>query len=87
MQNYMLKKIGVAFPFYMLGRMNAPVPNKVDITIVVGEPLLLPAEPNPEPSEQLVSELHEQYYSQLRTLFEAHKAQAGFPDAELKYVV
>jgi 1-acyl-sn-glycerol-3-phosphate acyltransferase len=83
-QAYTLARIGVALPVYIMGRWFSPIPNKVDVTMVIGEPISVPLDP--DPSTELINTLHEQYYSQIRHMFDAHKERAGFPDCQLTFM-
>lgn len=53
-----------------------------EILTFIGPPLQLPL--IPEPSAQQVDEWHEKYMAALQELFDAHKAEAGRPNAKLE---
>ena len=59
-----------------------PLPRRVPITFVIGEPMVLP---DPDALTGLAKEsdvdaFHATYYSQVERLFDEHKSKAGFPE-------
>lgn len=84
LQAWTYRRIGVALPMYPHGRWYSPIPNRVKVTVVFGEPIEMPT--IPEPTKEQVDMYHRQYYEAVRQLFEATKAEAGYPDAVLELV-
>lgn len=71
-------------PALAWGYFGTPVPKRVPVTIVVGAPLEMPKVPKgQEPSAELVGQQLDRFISELKTLFEKHKAAAGYPDSKL----
>lgn len=74
------KRFGIALPIFH-GRWFTPLPHKVPIKIVIGEPIPTPKPGvvGEKPSEELVNEFHAKYIDAVRTLHRKHAAK----DAEL----
>jgi hypothetical protein len=60
-----------------------PLPEPRPLTFVVGPTIAGPGAPGAPVTDADVDAVHKAYYAALVTLFEQHKAAAGFPDATL----
>jgi hypothetical protein len=68
------------------GRYNLPIPFAPRVTMVIGEPIDIPAgwdKKGPIPSE-LIDQLHETYMKAMVELFDTYKEAAGYPGAKLE---
>ncbi len=83
-QAWTYRHFGLALPLYPHGRWFSPIPSKVSIVVVFGEPLAIPK--IPEPTKEDVEHYHALYFKALHKLFEESKAEAGFPNATLELV-
>lgn len=79
MQKWFVKNTGVPFPFFPYGVLCFPIPRPIHLPIIVGEPIALTKNKNPTDSE--VAAVHEQYYAQIKTMFQKNKNI--IPDWEL----
>lgn len=85
MQEWWQKKILYGFPHLPYGRWYSPMPNAVPITLVVGDPIVIPKIPNPTSDE--IDFWHKEYYKSLVSLFDKYKGQiTSFEDATLVIV-
>lgn len=66
---------------WVYGRFFLPLPFRVPIAGIMGEPMDLPVRPNP--SQQEIDVVHQEYIRRLRQLFDFHKAAYGWPDKTL----
>jgi 2-acylglycerol O-acyltransferase 2 len=89
LQRWTAKRLGFPFPFLPGGYLRVlPLPEPKALTFVVG-PLIPPPAgfgaraPGAPVTNAEVDDVHGRYYAALVALHEAHKAQAGFPDATL----
>ena len=57
------------------------VPLQVPMTIVVGKPIPVPQLESPSP--EVVSDYLRRFIEAMQELFEKHKAEAGYPQAQL----
>ena len=63
----------------------SPLPYPAKMTIVLGEPLTTtPPAPASEISDEEVDTTLRVYIAAIEELFERHKADAGYPDLELR---
>lgn len=85
-QAFTTKWIGFGLPLWVHGRWFSPLPHATPVTVVVGEPISVKGKGGTEPSEELVGELHAQYFDALEALFDKHKAAAGLAHSRLEYV-
>lgn len=81
LQKWFIKNFAVPFPHFPYGRYFCPIPRRVPLTIVVGEPMKL--KKIRAPSIQEISVLHMKYYASLKDLFERYKDEAGCKDYNL----
>ena len=69
-------------PLLVWGEAFSPCPRQVRITMAVGAALELPK--LAEPSRQEVQQHLDRFIEAMRSLFERHKAAAGYPDLQLR---
>ncbi|KAI9915106.1 hypothetical protein PsorP6_007041 [Peronosclerospora sorghi] len=81
LQRWFVKHLAFPFPHYPYGRALLPIPRRVEIPIVVGEPLDVPHIERPTPDD--VDKVHAQYFARLRELFDQFKEQVGCADYTL----
>jgi hypothetical protein len=75
------RKLGITYPQLPVGRLFLPIPRRLPLTLIVGQGIAVPVNPEPKPTD--VEELRQRYYTQLSHLFEKHKAAAGYPSSTL----
>ena len=68
------------------GYFGSPVPYKMPLFVAIGEPIVVPQCPEDKldkksgmPPREMATPFLKQYAAALETLFETHKAQAGYP--------
>ncbi|CAI5741781.1 unnamed protein product [Hyaloperonospora brassicae] len=81
MQRWFVKKLALPFPYFPYGRALLPIPRKVDIPIVVGEPLEVPH--IAKPTQDDIDKVHATYYSVLQNMFDKYKDEVGCGDYKL----
>ncbi|KAL4169495.1 hypothetical protein KRP22_010414 [Phytophthora ramorum] len=81
MQRWFVKKLAFPFPYFPYGRALLPIPRKVDIPVVVGEPLDVPHIENP--TQEDVDKVHAKYFSVLQEMFDKYKDEVGCGDYKL----
>ena len=72
--------------FLYWGRFLLPIPRRVNITMIIGAPIVVERATGGEPTQQQVDELHERYLSSVRRLFERHKAALGWAHKRMVFV-
>ena len=73
-------------PMLFWGRLGSPLPYKTRLTLAVGSPLARPAglAPGDAPSAEQVEATLGAYVDAIKALFDERKAEAGYPDLELR---
>jgi len=70
---------GFPLPFFPVGIWGfLPIPRKVKMTWVIGEPIKTKARITGKPTEEEVDRFHLQYFTALKDLIEKHKHEAGY---------
>ena len=77
------RKIGFAVILFW-GRFGLPVPYRVPILMVFGEPI--PCEMKPDPTSEEIDEKHALFLCRLKELFDRHKHSYNWSDKELVFV-
>jgi 2-acylglycerol O-acyltransferase 2 len=77
------RKLGLTYPQMPHGRLLLPLPRRQPVTVVVGACIHVQQAAYPTPAD--IDRLHRAYYTQLRALFERHKARCGIPEAQLVF--
>jgi len=70
--------------FLYFGRLGLPIPFRVNVTQLLGAPIVV--EKKEKPTDEEVSALHQEILDAYVTLFETHKHALGWGDKELKIV-
>ncbi|KAG7402198.1 hypothetical protein PHYBOEH_005761 [Phytophthora boehmeriae] len=84
MQRWFVKKLAFPFPYFPYGRGLLPIPRKVDIPIVVGEPLEVPH--IAKPTKEDIDEVHTKYFAALEGMFFKYKDEVGCGDYKLVFI-
>jgi len=82
--SYVYNKFRVALPLLAVGFLGLPIPRRVPITFIIGDPIAV-ADPDDDGAARAsdVDAAHAAYYAEVERLFHAHKADAGFPNLRL----
>ena len=64
--------------FFFYGRFGLAIPRRVNITMLVGDPILVGPDKIPDPTPQQIDELHDKLLKSLENLFNQHKASLGW---------
>ena len=82
---YVYRRFRAATPILAVGYLGVlPIPRRVPITFVIGEPMSLPEpDENGVAKEVDVDRVHALYYAEVARLFEKHKADAGWEHLHL----
>ena len=82
--SYVYNKFRVALPLLAVGFLGLPIPRRVPITFIIGDPVAV-ADPDKDGAARAsdVDAAHAAYYAEVERLFHAHKADAGFPNLRL----
>lgn len=75
-----IRRVGYV-PMLMWGWFGTALPHRVPMHVVVGRPIPVPRQADPDPEE--VQRVLQQYISELQRIFEEHKEAAGHPRARL----
>ena len=67
------------FPYW--GRFGLPIPRRCNVTILLGEPIVV--QQVDDPTEAQVDAVHNELLSRMKRLFDAQKAMLGWQDKEL----
>lgn len=70
--------------FFYWGRFGLPIPHRVNITMIVGNMVLV--EKVDEPSEDQIQVLHDKILDGFRDAFDSHKASLGWGARKLRFV-
>lgn len=81
LQRWFVKVLAFPFPHFPYGRWLLPVPRKVPMTIVIGEPIAV--KQTSELTPEYLELIHEQYFNQIRVMFHKYKKEADCQDYEL----
>ncbi|KAG2848898.1 hypothetical protein PC116_g963 [Phytophthora cactorum] len=81
LQRWFVKKLAFPFPYFPYGRGMLPIPRKVDIPIVVGEPLEVPH--IEKPTQDDIDKVHAKYFAVLQEMFDKYKDEVGCGDYKL----
>lgn len=84
---YVYRRFRAAMPILAVGYLGVlPIPRRVPITFVIGEPMSLPEpDENGVAKEADVDRVHALYYAEVARLFEKHKSDAGWEHLRLVF--
>lgn len=90
LQKWFVKHFRSNAAFFPVGRFNLPsVPGRANVTMVVGEPIVVPVIQGTEsnnPTKSQVELLHRHYFTRLKKLFDQHKSNfAADPKIEMEF--
>ncbi|KAE8875913.1 hypothetical protein PF003_g38614 [Phytophthora fragariae] len=81
LQRWFVKKLAFPFPYFPYGRALLPIPRKINIPVVVGEPLEVPH--IEKPTQEDIDEVHVKYFAALQEMFDKYKDEVGCGDYKL----
>ncbi|KAG6609250.1 Diacylglycerol O-acyltransferase 2 [Phytophthora cinnamomi] len=81
LQRWFVKKLAFPFPYFPYGRALLPIPRKIDIPVVVGEPLEVPH--IEKPTQEDIDKVHAKYFAVLQEMFDKYKDEVGCGDYKL----
>lgn len=76
------RKIGFV-PIMFSGWFGTTIPLDSKLTVVLGDPIPTVDDKTDAPTDELCRQYNTKFIEQLKTLFEEHKTDAGYPDLEL----
>lgn len=68
------------------GRFGLPIPYSPKVTMVIGDPIPLPAIDGEKGVDGAIDLLHAEFMVKMQALFDKYKAAAGYPDAVLHFI-
>ncbi|TDH70759.1 uncharacterized protein CCR75_000501 [Bremia lactucae] len=84
LQRWFIEKLAFPFPHFPYGRGLLPIPRKIDIPIVVGEPLIVPH--IKKPTQDDIDKVHSKYFAVLQEMFDKYKDEVGCSNFKLVYI-
>ncbi|CAK4651788.1 hypothetical protein LEN26_016229 [Aphanomyces euteiches] len=84
MQRWFIKRFALPCPHYPHGWLGLPIPHRVPVPVVVGEPLRVTQVEHP--TKEQVDALHAMYYESLKALFHQHKDAVRCSDFQLVFI-
>ncbi|GMF19544.1 unnamed protein product [Phytophthora lilii] len=84
LQRWFVKKLAFPFSYFPYGRALLPIPRKVHIPVVVGEPLEVPHIKKPTPED--IDKIHVKYFALLQEMFDKYKDEVGCGDHKLVFI-
>lgn len=81
LQRWFVKKLAFPFPHFPYGRGMLPIPRKIKVPVVVGEPLEVPH--IKLPTQEDIDQVHAKYFAVLREMFDKYKDEVGCSDYKL----
>ncbi|GMF19247.1 unnamed protein product [Phytophthora lilii] len=84
LQRWFVKKLAFPFPYFPYGRALLPIPRRISIPIVVGEPMDVPH--IEKPTQKDIDKVHARYFAVLQEMFEKYKDEVGCGDYKLVFI-
>eukprot|EP01041_Mallomonas_annulata_P007272 gene7272-14821_t len=75
LQQWFIRRFGAAMPHYPYGYLGLPIPRRVQVTVVVGDPI--PTVKKADPSVEEINQMLSVYMMALKALFEEYREEAG----------
>ena len=72
--------------FLYWGRFMLPIPRRVNITMIIGTPILVERAAGGEPTQEQVDALHARFLREVEGLYERHKAALGWAHKKMVIV-
>ena len=82
-RKWLMLKLRVALPLFW-GRWGTPLPYPVTLSVVVGAPMRVAKVEPGKITNEMVADVHARFVRNLKKLFDEHKKECGYPDAELE---